>query len=150
MVTSYLSYDIYVDTYLLNDPVAALVASKTADEALLNSTTCSSVSLTLSNYTYYDATGLADNTYQGNILGGTCDAANSTGAYGQNGTSSCFFKLRVYMTSSMITTFTSSPGINTLQIFLDEGGILGAILFVTWFFGIYLIGAPTASEDKDE
>ncbi|KAK6422934.1 hypothetical protein LTR95_016614 [Oleoguttula sp. CCFEE 5521] len=84
----------------------------------------------LSSYSYY--TGTADSAYLGVPLENShCDVGgnNYTGA-------NCSFSMFISQ-SNVITTQKSSHGTNALKILTDEGGILGGILFVTWFFGIF-------------
>ncbi|OQN97496.1 hypothetical protein B0A48_16649 [Cryoendolithus antarcticus] len=84
----------------------------------------------LRSYSYY--TGTADSAYLGVPLENShCDVGgnNYTGA-------NCSFSMFISQ-SNVITTQKSSHGTNALKILTDEGGILGGILFVTWFFGIF-------------
>ncbi|KAI4862465.1 hypothetical protein F4820DRAFT_450946 [Hypoxylon rubiginosum] len=66
-----------------------------------------------------------------NQLGTKCDV-------GRNGTAPCQLSLPFTFSSPMVTVERSSRGTDTLTILIDEGSILGAILFFTWFFGIFI------------
>nr|OQO16140.1 hypothetical protein B0A51_14050 [Rachicladosporium sp. CCFEE 5018] len=86
----------------------------------------------LNRYSYY--TGTADSAYLGVPLENShCDVGgnNYTGA-------NCSFSMFISQ-SNVITTQKSSHGTNPFKILTDEGGILGGILFVTCFFGVFEI-----------
>jgi len=51
----------------------------------------------------------------------------------------CLFTVSLSMASSLVTKQRSSHGTDMGQIILDEGSILGGVLFFTWFFGIFVI-----------
>ncbi|OQO03304.1 hypothetical protein B0A48_11560 [Cryoendolithus antarcticus] len=86
----------------------------------------------LNRYSYY--TGTADSAYLGVPLENShCDVSGNkhTGA-------NCSFSMSISQ-SDVITTQKSSHGTNPFKILTDEGGILGGILFVTCFFGVFQI-----------
>jgi hypothetical protein len=139
-------YAVWVNQYSIKDPVGAMLNTSG------NNSRCSPQAQSMVDYLYYDSafqSALPGDSI--NTTNSLCDVANATGQYlDYEDGGICTFSLHVHMVSSMITTFTSSHGINTLQILLDEGGILAAILFVTWFFGIFVIGARIEQEKKEE
>jgi hypothetical protein len=53
--------------------------------------------------------------------------------------SPCYFTTRMTMSSMLVTSQTSTRGTNWQKILFDEGSIVGGIMFVTWFLGIYII-----------
>jgi hypothetical protein len=84
------------------------------------------------DYMYYTAS-----TSVGNIglplPGSDCDV----GSEGGKG-SSCSLVSLMYQ-SPVVTVQTSQHGTNATKILTDEGGLVGGILFATWFFGIFLV-----------
>jgi hypothetical protein len=126
--TTFSSLSFHAETFMLDDKVGAL------SEERLPASYCSSEILGLSNYTYFD--GRYDSTLGGDLYNSSCDL-------GVNGDIStpCQFSLQLAMASSLITTQKSSRGTNTLQIFIDEGSILGGITFFAWFFSIFVVSA---------
>nr|OQO22447.1 hypothetical protein B0A51_06245 [Rachicladosporium sp. CCFEE 5018] len=120
-----MSFILYDAEYSFNDPRAPLHCGSPADYN-------DSCPPQLNSYSYY--TGTADSAYLGVPLENShCDVGgnNYTGA-------NCSFSMFISQ-SNVITTQKSSHGTNALKILTDEGGILGGILFVTWFFGIFEI-----------
>ncbi|KAK4560544.1 hypothetical protein LTR86_005741 [Recurvomyces mirabilis] len=114
--------DFYPEIFELSDSTGELRDSDTESSA----TICSSDALALRDYTYY---------------GGRFDPlplpAGCSPVIGS--TTTCGWFLSVHLQSSLATTQKSSRGTNTLQILIDEGSILGGILFFTWFFGIFVV-----------
>lgn len=51
----------------------------------------------------------------------------------------CGFALSLSFSSSLVTTQKSSRGTNALKILTDEGSLVGGILFLTWFLGIFVL-----------
>lgn len=81
-------------------------------------------------YAYY--TGVADTAFLDLPLADSrCDVGGDD-YQGNN----CTFTLYTVQ-SPVVTTQKSAHGTDALKILTDEGGILGGILFVTWFFGIF-------------
>ena len=96
---------------------------------------CSSKSRSLRKYTYYNAqTQLLFRETQ-SLRNSHCDK-NSTN---YNESSVCQFILAVQFGSELLSSQTSSHGTTALQILIDEGGILGGIVFLTWFFSIFVV-----------
>ncbi|KAK4574242.1 hypothetical protein LTR86_002003 [Recurvomyces mirabilis] len=50
----------------------------------------------------------------------------------------CWLNLYVSLQSTLATTQSSSRGTSTLKILIDEGSIVGGIMFFTWFLTIFL------------
>ncbi|KAK5674948.1 hypothetical protein LTS10_012360 [Elasticomyces elasticus] len=85
---------------------------------------------TYSNYIRYDTSVLTLPVMTGK--GYQCDL----GRPDYNGP--CPAKLSMSFSSLLVTTLKSSNGIDTEQMLLDEGSIVGGIMFVTWFFNIFV------------
>jgi hypothetical protein len=136
-------YNVFIEQHQIEDPAGALAESNHADN---NPYGCSPAPRAMSMYGYHASTSseFENEPNSHPLVNGTRDIANATGKF-HGGV--CTFALHAYMISPMMTMHTSSHGITTLQILLDEGGILGAILFVTWFFGIFATGARTDEEE---
>lgn len=64
---------------------------------------------------------------------------NDTGIWGTAHGNDCVLGVTVQMRSPLFTTQTSSHGTTALKILIDEGSILGAIFFLTWFAGIFVV-----------
>ncbi|KAK4547083.1 hypothetical protein LTR36_001304 [Oleoguttula mirabilis] len=116
------------DTFVLSDPVGALARS----QGPLATALCSQDVLRLTNYTYYSARVETD-TVGDNLVNSSCDL--SSAAY----TRPCAFNPVFFLSSSLVTTQTSSRGTNTLKVLIEESGIVGGILFFTWFLGIFVV-----------
>jgi len=88
------------------------------------------------DYTYYDTQTNNDNNGMRLTEASYCNVAgpNFAGYH-----TPCWLLMTVRMRSPLFTTQTSSHGTTALKILIDEGGILGAIFFFTWFAGIYVI-----------
>jgi hypothetical protein len=65
------------------------------------------------------------------LAGGPCDVAVIAEGY-----VFCRYSLYV-LQGSVLTTYKSAHGTTPLNILTDEGGILGGILFLTWFMGLF-------------
>jgi hypothetical protein len=113
----------YAETFQIDDKIGALEGSTKGDNS------SNSEDGHLQQYTYY--TGREIN-WPGYAL--TCDTS-----YEENYQGPCFFALVLALQSSLVTTQTSSRGTDTLQILIDEGSILGGVLFFTWFFSIFVV-----------
>ena len=85
-------------------------------------------------FTYYTATAETFPSTNTTLCTVDEDGKGEQSLYG-----GCNSALRVSMASSLVTTQKSHHGTTTLEILIDEGSILGAVLFVTWFFGIFVI-----------
>ena len=68
-----------------------------------------------------------------NVSKGSAPASNSSSDELLN-----FVTFGFGVPSGMINTYTIDHGTSTMKILTDEGGILGAILFLTWFLGIFI------------
>ncbi|TKA81665.1 hypothetical protein B0A55_01336 [Friedmanniomyces simplex] len=55
-----------------------------------------------------------------------------------NYTGPCPAVLTMKFSSLLVTTFTSKYGTDWKQMLLEEGSIVGGIMFVTWFFNIFV------------
>ena len=113
----------------LSDEIGALHNSKWRESA---ASPCSAYSFALRNYTYYDARTPSAGIKQ-QLQNSTCDVASP------NYFTPCQFQLKVVMNSMLVTKQTSEHGTNTLRILIDEGSILGAVMFFTWFLSIFVI-----------
>jgi hypothetical protein len=51
----------------------------------------------------------------------------------------CKLMLTVWLTSTMVNTQQSKRGTDPLSIFIDEGGIIGGLQFLTWFLEIFAV-----------
>ncbi|KAK3630560.1 hypothetical protein LTR56_017358 [Elasticomyces elasticus] len=85
---------------------------------------------TYSNYTRYDTSVLTLPVMTGK--GYQCDLGRSD----YNGP--CPAELSMSFSSLLVTTLKSSNGTDMKQMLLDEGSIVGGVMFVTWFFNIFV------------
>ncbi|KAK5113611.1 hypothetical protein LTR85_010840 [Meristemomyces frigidus] len=127
-ITDTAMVSVTADTFVLSDLVGALDESRGS----LASALCSPDVLKLTNYTYYSAR-LETVAAGSSLVDSSCDVSAAT--YEQP----CTFNLVFFLSSSLVTTQTSSRGADTLQILIEEGGIVGGILFFTGFLGIFVV-----------
>ena len=80
--------------------------------------------------------------YAGPIKGSSsddpCDLPNGTlPTDKQHRPPHCIGAIDLKFDSLLVTKQTSSYSKSRVTMFTDEGGIIGAVMFVTWFFGIF-------------
>jgi len=88
------------------------------------------------DYTYYDTQINNDNSGMKLNENSFCNVA-SPGFAGYH--NPCWLEMTVRMRSPLFSTQTSSHGTTPLKILIDEGSILGAIFFFTWFASIFVV-----------
>jgi hypothetical protein len=96
---------------------------------------CSNKDLNRRKYIYYNAQPNMFTLGPSSLANSSCDRAGAN----YNNDTPCSLVLSVQIRSEILTTQTSSHGTTALHILIDEGGILGGILFFTWFFGIFVV-----------
>jgi hypothetical protein len=96
---------------------------------------CSNKDLSRRKYIYYNAEPNIFTLGPSSLANSSCDKAGAN----YNNDTPCSLVLSVQIRSEILTTQTSSHGTTALDILIDEGGILGGILFFTWFFGIFVV-----------
>ncbi|KAI1764876.1 hypothetical protein GGR53DRAFT_465976 [Hypoxylon sp. FL1150] len=114
-------WPVYVDVLQIDDKAGDLATDGPGFEC----------SPTLENYKYY--TGRAPPLTWDTSMGNECDVGRNASA------TPCPLILSFQLSSPLVSVQTSRRGSHTLKILIDEGSILGAILFITWFFGIFVI-----------
>ncbi|XXG97836.1 structural constituent of ribosome [Hypoxylon texense] len=119
-VTASSEWPTYVDTFRINDAVGELKSN--AVDGIFGS-------MYVRDFKYYN--GEPPRITWDRQQGIECDV-------GKNGTAPCQFSLPFTFSSPLVTVETSKRGTDALKIFTDEGSILGAILFITWFLGIFI------------
>lgn len=62
----------------------------------------------------------------------------------------CILGLRIAPRSGLVTTLTSQRRTDANKIIVDEAGVLGAVAFFAWFFGIYVIGIDDEVNEQQE
>lgn len=105
--------------YALNDQLGVL---DEAIESVINN--CTQHPL---NYTYYTTTWQQT------------DYPPLTDNCGYENLTATVITFDISLTSTLATTQTSSHGIGAVEIFLNEGAILGTVSLFTWFFTIYAL-----------
>lgn len=121
--------NIAADIFEMDDSAGAL--SNTGfltNEGTLES--CSPQASKIERYFYYPSTAQLGQSSTNQ----SCNIGNT-----ESYTGPCSVTFSVGLTSTLVTKLKSSRGTTTLQIFLDEGSIIGAIFFFTWFFSIFVI-----------
>jgi hypothetical protein len=121
--------NVYATPYRINDQVGVLNqrTSKTQNDL------CSEGLINSHRYTYYTAR-YDEISSTGTLAESSCDVANATTYTGP-----CVIALQLYLSTVLVQTQTSAHGIDTLQILIDEGSIVGGVLFFTWFFSIFVV-----------
>ena len=117
-------YDVALQSFAMEDATDALTTTST----WTSETACAGKR---SYYKFYT-------TRATNMAPGSFSIDNTT-CTGSNPQDVCAASVTVKFDSSLVTKQTSSRGMDTLQIFIDEGSIVGGILFFTWFLGIFVI-----------
>lgn len=119
--------DVVVTPYSIKDPVHAL----SRGDSSLTSEGCRKIDA----YFYYDLSvaDIGRSTFRSEI--GPCPDSNDTGA----GAIRCSFYMNFEFASSLVTAHNSQRATNTLRILTDEGSIIGGVLFLTWFLGIFVL-----------
>lgn len=122
-----LSLDIVATPYSIKDPVHALSRGNSS----LTFGGCRQINA----YFYYDVS-VADvgRSIQRPEIE-PCPDSNNTGT----GAINCTFLMQIKFASSLVTTQKSERATNTLRILTDEGSIVGGVLFLTWFLGIFVL-----------
>lgn len=119
-----LNFELKVYVSQMNDTVGGLDAGISNADSI-----CADAP---SKYTYYTADVVTlEPGYP--LVKSTCDQSLA------NYTSSCGAGMWIKPVSSLVTTQTSSPGTDIVEIFVDEGAIVGGVMFFTWFLGIFAI-----------
>lgn len=125
-LTTYTELDLIVQRTAIDDSAGVLSDQRSAPDDL------GLCSAKRDHYTYYSAQ--PNIRVLGNSSPANCDI------YSVNyKNETCGFQLYVQVRSELLTTQKSSHGTTNLKILIDEGGILGGILFFTWFFGIFVV-----------
>lgn len=65
--------------------------------------------------------------------GNNCDLSDED----YNG--SCNADITVQFPSTLTRVYTSQPGKDWITILTEEGGVVGFVTFLTWFFGIFKV-----------
>ena len=111
-------HEFHVDIYEMDDEVGVLSSNTDEDTRFCNDGSGA--------YKYYD-TEMTTITTGGDLNSATCNDVV------------CHGRVQIHLSSAVVTKQTSRHGTSAIQIFSDEGGLLGGILFLTWFFSIFII-----------
>lgn len=82
------------------------------------------------HYRYYE--GQLSST--GIFNSSSCDTSSKTYAGGK-----CISQVMLRFSTNIVTNFTSDRLLDRKQMFIDEGGIVGFVMFLTWFLGIFAV-----------
>jgi hypothetical protein len=123
LITTSITISIRATAFLLNDNINSLASSRQGCDA------------NTSKYMYYqlqyDLNGLGDS-----LAGSTCDVGEAGAG---DASTPCPFHMHLGLQTSAVTSQMSKHGTDFKTIFTDEGGILGGLLFMTWFLGIFVV-----------
>ncbi|KAK5126767.1 hypothetical protein LTR85_009701 [Meristemomyces frigidus] len=121
---SYGENHVYLRTQTVVDTFNALNNHSAADTS-----TCSNPGL--KRYDHYSAQGF----YAGSGTPAKCVLSSDS----LDQTADCQTHLSIYFDSFMVATETSARGTDWKRMLLDEGSIVGGVVFVMWFLTIYVI-----------
>lgn len=118
---------VIIASYYIDDPVRALGERESRDSDGI----CSFEAQRRTKYAYYEARVVSEP----GIDHTPCPVSD----HADIGAVKCRFSMTLYLASSLVTTQKSARGIDTLRILTDEGSIIGGVLFLTWFLGIFVL-----------